>query len=192
MITGYFGYKFFKNHSLKENRLDLLKQVIFVLGTCFFLGGSLVGFTQAERITEDSGTHVLRIQPTDISLTPVFEKDGEMVMQVTNKGDRAINVTKFTVSYGPPNMDPVSYSALESKAPEWTVSSDVNHCFTSNMSESSDMNNSILRTGERATCDTGIKFPGKYEVVKINVEAKNFEYSETYSCAVNSEDTRSC
>jgi len=165
---------------------------VLLLGITVAIG--LTVYTQAQGMIGNTDTsNINRLQETDVSLTPVFDNDGEMQVQVSNKGDRAINVSDFTVYYGPPNYDPVSYSVLEAQASDWTVGNDGNQCFTSNMSSGADsMDNDILEQGERASCSTGVKFPGALESVEIRVEADDFEYSQSTLCSVDSEDANSC
>ena len=166
---------------------------VLLLGITVAIG--LTVYTQAQGMIGNTDTsNIDRVQETDISLTPVFNDGDEMQLQVSNKGDRAINVSDFTIYYGPPNFDPVSYSVLDTQADEeWVVGSDGNQCFTSNMSAGADsMDNDILEQGERASCATGVKFPGALESVEIRVEADDFDYDQSTMCSVESEDANSC
>jgi flagellin-like protein len=167
---------------------------VLLLGITVAIG--LTVYTQAQGMIGNTDTSSIdRVQNTDIALTPVYNDGDEMQLQVSNKGDRAINVSKFTVYYGPPNWDPVTYSTITSQAPNWEkdadTSTDGNTCFTDSMSDSS-LSNSILEPGERASCDTGVKFPGALEAVEIRVEADNFDYSTSSTCSAETESAQSC
>ena len=165
---------------------------VLLLGITVAIG--LTVYTQAQGLLEGAGdtSGFDKVRATSIQLSPVYGNNGEMEMQVTNKGDRAINVSQYEVQYGPPNFNPVSYSVIQSQASSWAVSDDGNQCFTNNMSNNAGMDSDILSTGERATCSTGVKFPGALESVQIDVEANNFDYSTSYECAVDSSSARTC
>lgn len=165
---------------------------VLLLGITVAIG--LTVYTQAQGLLEGAGDtgQFDKVRATSISLSPVYGNSGEMELQVTNKGDRAINVSKYEIQYGPPNFDPVSYSVIETQAPDWAASGDGNQCFTSNMSNNAGMDSNILSTGDRATCSTGVAFPGALESVQIDVEANNFDYSTDYECNVDSSSARTC
>ena len=178
--------------SFRRKGITPIIATVLLLGITVAIG--LTVYTQAQGMIGNTDTsNIDRVQETDISLTPVFKNGDEMQLQVSNKGDRAINVSDFTIYYGPPNFDPVSYSVLETQAEDWVVSGDGNQCFTSNMSAGADsMDNDILEQGERASCSTGVKFPGALESVEIRVEADDFDYDQSTMCSVESEDANSC
>jgi heme/copper-type cytochrome/quinol oxidase subunit 2 len=184
LVLAYSSYRFYRTHDLSENGRNKVEIILLVSVALIMIIGGII----PKPVTVLSGG----IQPTDIQLSPVYEKNDEMIIQVTNKGSRAINLTAYTIYYGPPNFDPVTYSGIESQASQWSVRGDGNQCFTSNMSEGTDIENDILRRGESTTCSTGIKFPGKYEKVEIRLEAKNFDYSTTYTCYVQTSNARTC
>jgi flagellin-like protein len=157
---------------------------VLLLGITVAIG--LTVYTQAQGMIGNTDTSSIeKVEETDIALTPVYNQGDEMQLQVSNKGERAINVSKYTIYYGPPNWEPVTYSTVESQASDWKKG-DGNACFTSEMSKE------ILEPGERASCDTGVKFPGALEAVEIRVDANSFDYSVSETCSAETESAQSC
>ena len=166
----------------KRKGITPIIATVLLLGITVAIG--LTVYTQAQGLIENAGdtSNLDRVQATDISLSPVFGSGGEMQLQITNKGDRAINTSDFTIYYGPPNWGPQTWANIDNQASDWTK--DTNECFTGS--------GELLDIGERTSCATGIKFPGALEAVEIEVEADDFDYSESYTCEVSSSSTRSC
>lgn len=164
---------------------------VLLLGITVAIG--LTVYTQAQGMIGNTDTsNIDKLRDTDIDLTPVFKDGDQMRLQVSNKGDRAINVTKFTIYYGPPNFDPVLRSVLSAQASSWVVGNG-NKCFNSEMpGNSTEMDSQILSQGESAQCSTGIKFPDALEAVEVRVEADNFDYSQSTICRPESSGARSC
>jgi flagellin-like protein len=156
---------------------------VLLLGITVAIG--LTVYTQAQGMIGNTDTSSIeKVEETDIALTPVYNQGDEMQLQVSNKGERAINVSKYTIYYGPPNWDPVSYDTIETQT-EWNTSGG-NECFTSAMSPE------VLQPGERTGCTTGVEFPGALEAVEIRVDANTFDYSTSYTCSVDSSSAMSC
>ncbi len=172
----------------KRKGITPIIATVLLLGITVAIG--LTVYTQAQGMIGNTDTSSIdKVQNTDIALTPVFNQGGEMRLQISNKGERAINLTQYTVYYGPPNWDPVPYSTITSQASDWVKDAsgnDGNTCFTSAMSKS------ILAPGERIGCDTGVKFPGALEGVEIRVSADNFDYSTSAICRVDTANAKSC
>lgn len=185
LLLSAATYRFYRKRDFKDNRREKIKIILLISGSLLLLG---LGLVHKPFTVERGGG----IQPIDIQLSPIYEKNDEMLIQVLNKGDRAINVTNYSVYYGPPNFDLATYSEIRNESPEWAVSEDGNQCFTSNMSANTDMESDILTQGERAVCSTGMKFPDALETVEIRVEADNFDYSTEHECSVGSSDARTC
>ena len=180
----------------KESDMSTRKGITPIIATVLLLGITvaigLTVYTQAQGLLEGAGdtSNFDRVRATSISMSPVYN-DGGMQLQVSNKGDRAINVTEYTIYYGPPNFDPVSHSVLEAQTDDWIAGD--NKCFTSGMKDNAEgMDNDIIEPGERATCDTGVSFPSALESVEIRVEADDFNYDTDYTCSVDSSSARTC
>ncbi|MFB6174553.1 MAG: archaellin/type IV pilin N-terminal domain-containing protein [Candidatus Nanohalobium sp.] len=156
---------------------------VLLLGITVALG--LTVYTQAQGLIGDlgGGGKLKKVQHTSLKLTPVYGKGNQMKVRVTNTGERAINTSKFSMYFGPPNFpNPVSYTALPDK---WTVSANDNQCMTADASQ-------VLSKGEHHACLTGVKFPGALEKVEIQVRANNFDYSTSKVCEVKNSGAKSC
>ncbi|PSH00741.1 MAG: hypothetical protein BRC30_01970 [Nanohaloarchaea archaeon SW_7_46_7] len=180
-----------------KSEMSTRKGITPIIATVLLLGITvaigLTVYTQAQGLLEGAGdtSNFDRVRATSISLSPVYS-DGGMQLQVSNKGDRAINVTDYTIYYGPPNYDPVTWEVLDAQTDNW-VAGNGNKCFTSEMKDDSDqMQNNIIEPGDRATCSTGVAFPGALESVEIKVEADDFNYDTGYTCSVDSSSAKTC
>jgi flagellin-like protein len=174
------------NTALSSGRKGITPIIATVLLLGITVAIGLTVYTQAQGLIEGTGgtEKFDKVRSTDIQLSPVFGDGGAMELQVSNKGERAINVSKYTIYYGPPNWDPVSYDTIETQT-EWNTSGG-NECFTSAMSPE------VLQPGERTGCTTGVEFPGALEAVEIRVDANTFDYSTSYTCSVDSSSAMSC
>lgn len=145
----------------------------------------------------DTAREIGKAKSTELTISPVYAKGSgskeEMLLTVSNTGQRAIDVSKFSIMFGPPNYDPVSYPVIKSQAPSWAVGGDGNQCFTSEMkSQDSSESDSLLEPGDRASCSTGVRFPDALETMDIKVLANDFDYTTTYECAVQTQGAKSC
>jgi hypothetical protein len=191
LVAAYFVYRFYKRRDISGNRRNQVKLVLLVLFASVLIVVALVP-------KNHTLYHYARYAPaeaTEIDLGPGYNENGTLHLVVANEGDiylgGAINVTDFQIKYGPPNIDPVSYSTLKAKNDSWTVG-DGNRCFNEKMEDEYGDNQQILESGERITCSTGVKFPDALEVVEIVLIAKDFDYRTTEYCSVKSEDAKSC
>lgn len=161
VLTAYSVYRFCNKHKISEDRNNQF--ITFILGSfalisiLMFLYLILTPWTTFEGSTNKFDKMV----NTSIRITPVYEHKGEMIIQVSNTGKRAINVSKYDISYGPQEFRPISYYMIKSQLTNWSVGGEGNQCFTSNMSKDTEMDSDTLATGERATCSTGVKFTVK-------------------------------
>ncbi len=168
------------NRSRRKGITPIIATVL-LLGITVAIG--LTVYTQAQGLIKNAGDtgNFNKLRQTDISLGPVFDNSGEMELRVSNKGERAINTSKFTVYYGPPSWDPVSYTTIQSQT-SWTKNGP-NNCFTQGK---------VIQPGNHISCETGVKFPGALQSVEIMVEANNLDYSTSYTCTVQSSGKKSC
>lgn len=187
LIFFVIAVHLYRKRDFRENREDLFRIVLLFCVSVILLGYGL----EPKQLVEPPSDY-LTYSETDIALGPGYELNDEVVMQVTNKGTEPFNVGNFTVYYGLPNHESMSYSAIERKVPEWALGGDGNQCFTSNMSNGSEMDKDILRPGESANCPTGIRFPGKQQSIGIRVEADESGYFRRYTCDVDSQSARTC
>ncbi|MFB6174554.1 MAG: archaellin/type IV pilin N-terminal domain-containing protein [Candidatus Nanohalobium sp.] len=158
---------------------------VLLLGITVAIG--LTVYTQAQGMISggaDTGK-LKKAQDTELQLTPVFSKSTgsggkEIKVRITNTGDRAVNISKFSMMFGPPNFpNPVSYAALPSG---WKVGGG-NKC--------ADLT-TVLSKGDYEECATGVKFPDTLEKVEIQISADNFKYKESTTCKVTQADAKSC
>jgi len=170
------------NSTSKRKGITPIIATVLLLGITVAIG--LTVYTQAQGMIGNTDTSDIdRVRDTELALVPVYNEGGEMQLQISNKGDRAINTSDFTIYYGPPNWGPQTWDTIDNQASDWTLNSG-NQCFTGG--------GELLSQGERVSCATGIKFPGALESVDIRVEADDFEYSESTTCRVESEGAKSC
>ena len=188
LVFFAIAFHFYRKGDFRENRKELFK--IFFL---FSVSLVLLGYgLESKQIVEEPSDYIIS-RETDVALGPIYEEDdGEMVIRVTNKGTEPLNVTNFTVYYGLPNHESMSYSAIERKGLEWAMDGVGNQCFTSNMSNDTEMESDLLDSGESAVCSTGIKFPDAMESAGIRVESDKSGYFRRYNCDVNSQKARTC
>ncbi|MFB6114723.1 MAG: archaellin/type IV pilin N-terminal domain-containing protein [Candidatus Nanohalobium sp.] len=174
---------------LDYNLTDSEKGITPVIATVLLLGITvaigLTVYTQAQGMISGSANtdKINKVQNTELKLSPVYKNTttGEIVVRVTNTGGRAINTSKFSMYFGPPNYpNPIARSSLPST---WKVGSS-NGCMTGS--------GTILSQGENIECNTGVKFPGALQTVEIQVRANNFEYSTSAMCTVQKENAKSC
>ncbi|MFB6114724.1 MAG: archaellin/type IV pilin N-terminal domain-containing protein [Candidatus Nanohalobium sp.] len=155
---------------------------VLLLGITVAIG--LTVYTQAQGLIQDLGGSgkLQKVQATSLKLTPVFASGNQIEVRVSNTGERAINTSKFSMYFGPPNYpNPVSYGSLPSK---WKTAQNENYCMNGSAG--------VLSQGEHMNCLTGVKFPGALQKVEIQVRANNFDYSTSKTCSVETANARSC
>lgn len=177
----------------RENISSSRKGITPVIATVLLLGITvaigLTVYTQAQGLIEDLGSdgQLQKVQATSLKLSPVFADGGQLKIRVSNTGSRAINTSKFTMYFGPPNYpNPIAYSSLPSEWKKKDGSGDPlgNNCMTGT--------GTVLSQGEHTSCLTGVKFPGALETVEVEARANNFDYSAAKTCSVDTSNAKSC
>lgn len=175
-----------KNLSRSEKGITPVIATVLLLGITVAIG--LTVYTQAQGMIEGgANTEQLdKVQNTKLQLSPVYaESSGsndQIEVRVTNTGERAVNTSKFSMYFGPPNYpNPIAYGSLPT---DWQVGANDNQCMTGG--------GTVLSAGESTDCKTGVKFPAALEEVEVQVRANNFDYSESTICAVEQSGAQSC
>lgn len=139
---------------------------------------------EQEQTLTESQEELQRVRNTDLDISTVSrnsqEDSDQMRLHIRNTGEVTVNVTDFTVRYGPPNWEPIRFGVLQSQS-SWTVAD--HNCFTEDRE---------LRPSQVYTCDTGIKYPGAEQEVEVNVLSESFDFETSYICSPTTEGSRTC
>ncbi|MFB6180325.1 MAG: archaellin/type IV pilin N-terminal domain-containing protein [Candidatus Nanohalobium sp.] len=154
---------------------------VLLLGITVAIG--LTVYTQAQGMIQGTGStkKLDKAQNTQIDIVSVTRGSNGMQLTLVNKGERAINTSKFSVYYSPPTYED---AAIRSALPSAWKTGTAN-CFKPATTK-------IRNVGEQWTCSTGVTFPGALEEVGIKVRANNFGYSTSYTCSVETSNAQSC